>query len=104
MPRLEQVTDIAVYRPSTGVWYIRGIATLAFGAPGDIPVPGDYDGDGAADVAVYRPSTGLWYILGNPASPIGWGGAAGDLPIPADYDGDGKTDLAIFRGALQQRL
>ena len=54
--------DIAVFRPSTGTWYIlkSGGSTLAsyqWGLAGDTPVPGDYDGDGISDPAVWRPST-----------------------------------------------
>ena len=39
-------------------------AALAFqwGLAGDVPVPGDYDGDGLSDVAVFRPSLGQWHI------------------------------------------
>ncbi|MFH4247277.1 VCBS repeat-containing protein, partial [Acinetobacter baumannii] len=60
--------DRAVFRPSTGVWYIsnsdsRGtVAIYQWGISGDRPVPGDYDGDGKTDLAVFRPSNGVWYI------------------------------------------
>ena len=63
-------TDLAVYRPSTGTWYILESSTnftsyvsQQWGEHGDIPVSGDFDGDGKTDLAVYRPSTGTWWIL-----------------------------------------
>jgi hypothetical protein len=101
-------TDIAVYRPSTGTWFIERSTSnyttsfsSAWGATGDIPVPGDYDGDGKADIAVFRPSAGTWYILRSSTNyttffSVTWG-ATGDLPVARDYDGDGKTDVAIYR-------
>ncbi len=51
---------------------------MYWGAPGDVPVPGDYDGDGFTDVAVYRPSTGVWFVPNS--SPIHWG-VRGDVPL-----------------------
>ena len=30
---------------------------------GDLPIPGDFDGDGKSDVSVFRPSTGAWLRL-----------------------------------------
>ncbi|MDQ4132708.1 MAG: hypothetical protein M3179_05750 [Actinomycetota bacterium] len=86
--------DIAVYRPSNGVWLIQGGATVQWGTAGDIPVPGDYDGDGDTDIAVFRPSNGVWFVMGGPAVPFG---TNGDVPVPADYDGDDDTDMAVFR-------
>jgi uncharacterized protein YbjT (DUF2867 family) len=38
-------------------------SVIQWGADGDVPVPGDYDGDGVTDPAVFRPATGVWYIL-----------------------------------------
>jgi hypothetical protein len=45
---------------------------------GDIPVPGDYSGDGVTDLAVWRPSDGLWYIYGGATTQYG---QAGDVPL-----------------------
>ena len=95
-------TDVSVFRPSTGVWYLRqstdGDRAVEFGVDGDVPVPGDYDGDGTTDLGVYRPSNGVWYLRqstdGDTASPFG---AGGDVPVPGDYDGDGATDLGVYR-------
>jgi C1A family cysteine protease len=86
--------DIAVWRPTNGVWYIKDIGIQQWGAEGDIPVPGDYNGNGAAEVAVFRPSNGVWYIKDIGVIPYG---TSGDIPVPGDYNGDGSTDIAVFR-------
>ena len=66
---------------------------------GDIPVPGDYDGDGKTDVAVFRPSTGTWFVRQSSNGKwvgFNWG-SAGDIPVVGDFDGDGRADYAVFR-------
>ena len=67
-----------------------------FGLPGDVPVTGDYDGNGVADVAVFRPATGQWFVNGGSPGMIPFG-RSGDVPVPADFDGDKKTDAAVYR-------
>ncbi len=57
-------SDIAVFRPSVGLWAIKDLTHLYFGKAGDVPVSGDYNGDGTTDIAFYRPSLGLWSVRG----------------------------------------
>ena len=96
-------TDISVFRPDTGEWFIAGslgptYEVYQFGTATDILTPGDYDGDGKTDLAIFRPGEGTWYFRtkGGQFSSKAFG-AAGDIPVPADYNGDGKTDVAVFR-------
>jgi hypothetical protein len=100
-------TDISVYRPSEGNWYLQrstaGFGVINWGIASDTLVSGDYDGDGKTDTAVFRPSniagTPDFYILNsgnNSYTPIEWG-STGDIPVEGDFDGDGKADAAVFR-------
>ena len=87
------MADIAVFRQDIGLWAVRGLGRIYFGAAGDVPVSGDYDGDGIADVSVFRPFTGLWAV--KDVTRLYFGGGD-DLPVPGDYDGDGCCDSGVF--------
>jgi hypothetical protein len=71
-----------VIRSSTGAFF-----AAAFGMNGDIPAPGDFDGDGKIDISVFRPSNGVWYRLNssNGSFAAGAFGMNGDNPLPALY-------------------
>lgn len=104
--------DLAVWRPSSGIWYVlggtgsQGFATnWGNDSLGDVPTPGDFDGDGKTDLAILRRTTATWWIWpssGSSAYTVSLGAtctppADCDLPAQADFDGDGKTDPAVWR-------
>lgn len=97
-----------------GIWYLdtgdfiwSGTPTDrtgSFGATGDVPLVGDWNGDGAAEVAIYRRTIFCIDYNGN----IHWNnppsgdyvltlGASGDTAVAGDWNGDGKTELGVFR-------
>jgi subtilisin family serine protease len=110
--------DLIVWRPSTGTWYWllsstgydatrAGSVQWGIGSLGDIPMTGDFDGDGKADIAVWRPTDGTFYWLNSSmdysrsaAGSMQWGiGSLGDVPLLGDLDGDGRADLVVWRPA-----
>ena len=106
-----------------GTWFLRdsltsGVATstFRFGRGGDIPVMGDWDGDGDDTVGVVRATPGsdgfvryTWYLRNTNS-----GGAAdvtpfvygrqqfvaadqlGTIPLVGDWDGDGDDTAAVM--------
>jgi uncharacterized protein YjiK len=88
-------TDVAVFRPSNGSWFVDGSPVAYLGLDGDIPVPADYTNAGRSQRAVFRPSTGAWFVDG--AASATYHGLNGDVPVPGDYDGNGTTDKAVYR-------
>jgi len=105
----DRTTDLAVYYPDEGMWYIlqssdgrlKGGAPISWGWNMALPVQGDYDGDLITDAAVYDPEEGNWYVLQSSdgrvmgGGPITLGGNRA-FPVPGDYDGDCVTDIAVF--------
>jgi len=107
---------VSIYRPSESTVYVidrlgengggLGAAefSFTFGSPGDVPVVGDFDGDGIDTVGLYRSSIGLLYYRNSHTPGIADNtftfGANGDRPVAGDWDGDGTDTPAVFRPAV----
>jgi hypothetical protein len=64
-------------------------AATFFGTNGDLPLGGDWDGDGNDSIGVWRPSS-LEFFLSNDNIAIANQfvfGAVGDTPVVGDWDG-----------------
>lgn len=99
---------------TTGLYHSKGSAfqlrnsnttgaadlVVPFGRPGDLPVVGDWDGDGVTDAGVFRPEQGEFILLlGSGAVVTIAGGNQGELPLAGDWDGDGFDTLGLYRPA-----
>ena len=82
-------SDLVVYRPTTGVWYVRTSSTgysyanatsYQWGIAGDIPIAADFDGDHKTDLAVYRPTTGEWFVRTSSSGYAAATSTSGDSP------------------------
>jgi hypothetical protein len=99
---------IGVYRPSTKQFLLRNSntpgapdITKTFGVAGDIPVTGDWNGDGETDIGVFRPSTHE-FLLRIPAfltinTVVMNFGLTGDQPVVGDWNNDGIDTPGVFR-------
>lgn len=76
--------------------------TVTFGIQGDVPVLGDWDGNGTEDLGVFR--NGMWYFdldgQGGNAEKVFAFGLPGDVPVVGDFNGDGITDAGVFRDGV----
>ena len=78
------------------------VSQMYYGSSEDIPLTGDWDGDGVDSLAIYR--SGQWLFDDNNdgvfAESSFWFGLPGDIPVVGDFDGDGVDDATVFRNGI----
>jgi len=102
---------VGVFNSSAHRFYLRPVnypitpvKGINWGASTDLPVTGDWNGDGITEVGVYRQSTHRFYLRPsdwptNKTIEINWG-ASTDLPVTGDWNGDGTTEVGVYRQSL----
>jgi hypothetical protein len=80
-----------------------------YGAPGDVPITGDWTGNGITDIGVYRPSTGQFVLNTSGTGTFGpgdqvfqYGGLAGDIPVAGHWNGPGRDLIGIYHSSTGQ--
>lgn len=75
---------------------------IKLGEAGDLPVSGDWNGDGDTNVGVFRPATGQFLVRERVrfhpiTKTVNFLGQPGDRPVIGDWDGDGVDSYGVFR-------
>ena len=104
--------ELAIYRPSTGQWFISDAAAnpssvthvITYGLGANyVPVPGAYDataGNPSIEPAVFNTVTGRWFV--DATTERWYQFDPGDIPAPGDYLGTGVTEPAVYRPSTGQ--
>lgn len=72
-----------------------------YGSEGDVPVAGDWNGDGISNIGVFR--EGTWYLDTDgdgrftASDQVVQYGRPGDVPVVGDWTGDGTSKLGVYR-------
>jgi len=95
--------NIGVFRPSARqfIFNTTPVTRATFGLGTDIPVTGDWDGDGITDIGVFRPSARQFIFNTTPVTRATFG-LGTDIPVTGDWDGNGITDIGVFRPSARQ--
>jgi hypothetical protein len=103
-------TDVGLVDVSAGEWHLRDsntgeMTSFFYGNPGDLPISGDWDGDGDSTPGLYRQSDGFFYARNSNDQGIAdaecFAGDPADIPLVGDWDGDGDDNLGIYRPSEQ---
>jgi hypothetical protein len=108
IPRVDQ--PVGLVDPATGLWHLArsdgSTTSFYYGNPGDLPILGDWDGDGTATPGLYRQSDGFFYSRNSNTTGVAdaecFAGDPSDVPIAGDWDGDGDDNLGIYRPSEQR--
>ncbi|WP_051696694.1 transglycosylase family protein [Streptomyces sp. NRRL S-244] len=97
-----------VYRPGESVFYVSGVdgglaGYAGFGVEGDVPLTGDWNGDGKDTFGVYRPSDQTFSFTNDNATVFSSArfGNPGDVPLIGDWDGNGTDTIGVYRPSDQ---
>jgi len=77
-----------------------------YGKEGDVPIAGDFNGDGVSSIGVFR--EGVWYLdvdgdgRWSPGDRRVAMGRAGDLPVVGDFNRDGIDEIGLYRDGTWQ--
>ena len=110
------IDTIGVFRPSTSQWFLTNsknvnnsspaadVPVFTFGSAGDLPLAGDWDGDGIDTIGVFRPSINTFFLRNSNsggAADISFAfGIAEDLPLAGDWNGDGIDTIGVLRPSV----